>query len=297
MEARTVPFDRGKCKRRAGREQHPLRIYDRASPPWRSSAGFFRLHIHFITHASSAVRLQCIRPFDDPHPAAPCLVPPHFPLPIPSSALQHRPVARAVVSPFGALRLSDVLPEFTQKLTGNAVRSTSMNRAWVCGGDYDGAEHLGSGCGALRDSMPAQSLVQPPRHSSWPTCAAVSPFGDLRLSDVLPEFNQKLTGNAVRSTSMNRAWVCGGDYDGAEHPGSGCGALRDYTSTLSPPPSRDTCPTHAHAPPPTFRMILRLLRTWTRSDCGGTVHSCDYTRGLAAPTHTRLATARAVALL
>ena len=96
---------------------------------------------------------------------------------------------------------------------------------------------------------------------------------------------------------MNRAWVCGGDYDGAEHPGSGCGALRDYTSTLSPPPSRDTCPTHAHAPPPTFRMILRLLRTWTRSDCGGTVHSCDYTRGLAAPTHIRLATARAVTLL
>ena len=161
------------------------------------------------------------RPFDDTHPATPCLVPPHFPLPIPSSALQHRPVARAVVSPFGALRLSDVLPEFTQKLTGNAVRSTSMNRAWVCGGDYDGAEH----------------------------------------------------------------------------PGSGCGALRDYTSTLSPPPSRDTCPTHAHAPPPTFRMILRQLRTWTRSDCGGTVHSCDYTRGLAAPTHIRLATARAVALL
>ena len=108
---------------------------------------------------------------------------------------------------------------------------------------------------------------------------------------------KKLTDNAVRSTSMNRAWVCGGDYDGAEHPGSGCGALRDYTSTLSPPPSRDTCPTHAHAPPPTFRMILRLLRTWTRSDCGGTVHSCDYTRGLAAPTHIRLATARAVALL
>ena len=26
-------------------------------------------------------------------------------------------------------------------------------------------------------------------------------------------------------------------------------------------------------------------------------HSCDYTRGLAAPTHIRLATARAVALL
>ena len=51
------------------------------------------------------------------------------------------------------------------------------------------------------------------------------------------------------------------------------------------------------APPPTFRMILRLLRTWTRSDCGETVHSCDYTRGLAAPTHIRLATARAVALL
>ena len=122
-----------------------------------------------------------------------------------------------------------------------------MNRAWVCGGDYDGAEHPGSGCGAPRDSMTTQSLVQPPRHSSWPTCAAVSPFGDLRLSDVLPEFNQKLTGNAVRSTSMNRAWVCGGDYDGAEHPGSGCGALRDYTSTLSPPPSRDTFPTLATA--------------------------------------------------
>ena len=221
MEARTFPFDRGKCKRRAGREQHPLRIYDRASLPWRSSAGFFRLYIHFITHASSAVRLQCIRLFDDTHLATPCRAPPHFPLPIPSSALRHRPVARAVVSPFGALR----------------------------------------------------------------------------LSDVLPEFNQKLTGNAVRSTSMNRAWVCGGDYDGAEHPGSGCGALRDYTSTLSPPPSRDTFPTHAHAPPPTFRMILRLLLTWTRSDCGGTVHSCDYTRGMAAPTHIRLATARAVALL
>ena len=171
MEARTFPFDRGKCKRRAGREQHPLRIYDRASLPWRSSAGFFRLYIHFITHASSAVRLQCIRLFDDTHLATPCRAPPHFPLPIPSSALRHRPVARAVVSP----------------------------------------------------------------------------FGDLRLSDVLPEFNQKLTGNAVRSTSMNRAWVCGGDYDGAEHPGSGCGALRDYTSTLSPPPSRDTFPTLATA--------------------------------------------------
>ena len=197
-----------------------MRIYDRASLPWRSSAGFFRLYIHFITHASSAVRPQCIRRFDDTHSATPYLAPPHSPLPIPSPALQHHPAARAAAPPFDALRLSDVCPKL-----------------------------------------------------------------------------KTLTGNAVRSTLMNNAWVCGGDYDGTEHPGSGCGASRDYTSTLSPPPSRDTRPTHAHAPPPTFRMILRLLRTRTRSDCGETVHSCDHTRGMAAPTHIRLATARAVALL
>ena len=221
MEARTFPFDRGKCERRADREQHPLRTLGRASPLRRSSVGFFRLYIHFITLASPTVRLQCIRRLDDTHSATPCLAPPHFPLPIQSSALQHRPAAHTVVSPFGTLR----------------------------------------------------------------------------ISNVCHELNQKLPDNAGRSTSMNRAWVSGGNYDGAEQPVSGCGALRDYTSTLSPPPSRDTCPTHAHAPPPTFRMILRLLRTWRRSDCGGTVHSCDCTRGLAAPTHIRLATARAVALL
>ena len=73
---------RGECERRTGREQHPLRTYGRASPPWRSSAGFFRLHIHF-THASSTVRLQCIRRFDNTHPATPYLAPPHSPLLIP----------------------------------------------------------------------------------------------------------------------------------------------------------------------------------------------------------------------
>ena len=69
---------------------------------------------------------------------------------------------------------------------------------------------------------------------------------------------------------MNEAWVCDGDYDGTEHSDSDRGA---------------------------FRMILRLPRTWTRSDCGETVHSCHHTRGMAAPTHIQLATARAVALL
>ena len=274
-----------------------MRTLGRASPLRRSSVGFFRLYIHFITLASPAVRLQCIRRLDDTHSATPCLAPPHFPLPIQSSALQHRPAAHTVVSPFGTLRISNVCHELNQKLPDNAGRCTSMNRAWVSGGNYDGTEHPVSRCGALRDSMPARSLVQPTLHSSWPACTAVSPFGTLRISNVCPELNQKLPGNAGRSTSMNRAWVSGGNYDGAEQPVSGCGALRDYTSTLSPPPSRDTCPTHAHAPPPTFRMILRLLRTWRRSDCGGTVHSCDCTRGLAAPTHIRLATARAVALL
>ena len=192
-----------------------------------------------------------------------------------------------------------------QKLTGDAVRSCAEKHIYEeslglrrrLRWSRTSGQRMRRTPGGFYACPIPRSTPAPATLPGWPACAAVSPFGDLRLSDVLPEFNQKLTGNAVRSTSMNRAWVCGGDYDGAEHPGSGCGALRDYTSTLSPPPSRDTCPTHAHAPPPTFRMILRLLRTWTRSDCGGTVHSCDYTRGLAAPTHIRLATARAVALL
>ena len=161
MEAQTFPFDRGKCERRADREQHPLRTLGRASPLRRSSVGFFRLYIHFITLASPAVMLQCIRRLDDTHSATPCLAPPHFPLPIQSSALQHRPAAHTVVSPFGTLRISNVCHELNQKLPGNAGRSTSMNRAWVCGGNYDEAEQPDSGCGALRDSMPARSLVQP----------------------------------------------------------------------------------------------------------------------------------------
>ena len=69
---------------------------------------------------------------------------------------------------------------------------------------------------------------------------------------------------------MTEAWVCDGDYEGTEHSDSDRGA---------------------------FRMILRLPRTWTRSDCCETVHSCNHTRGMAAPTHIQLATARAVALL
>ena len=89
----------------------------------------------------------------------------------------------------------------------------------------------------------------------------------------------------------------GGDYDGAEHRASDDGVFRDYTNILSPPPSRGTQVTHAHIPAPTCRMILRLLRTRKRSNCGETVHSCDHTRGLAAPTHIQLANVRAVALL
>ena len=96
---------------------------------------------------------------------------------------------------------------------------------------------------------------------------------------------------------MNKAWVCGGVYEGAGHPGSGCGAFQDYTSTPSPPPSRNTRPTDAHALPPTFRMITQLLRTWALSDCEDTLQSCDHTRGLAASNHIRLANARAVALI
>ena len=143
-----------------------------------------------------------------------------------------------------------------------------MNEAWVCDGNYEGTEHSDSDHGGFRDYKPAHSLVPPPPHSSWPACAAAPPFGDLRFSDVCPKL-KTLTGNAVRSTFMNEAWVCDGDYEGTEHSDSDRGA---------------------------FRMILRMRRTWTRSDCCETVHSCDHTRGMAAPTHIQLATARAVAL-
>ena len=179
MEAQTFPFDRGKCERRADREQHPLRTLGRASPPWRSSVGFFRLYVHFVTLASPAVRLECIRRFDDTHSATPYLAPPHPPLPIPTPTVQRHPAAHTAAPPFGDLRLSDVCPKL-KTLTGNAVRSTFMNEAWVCGGDYDGAEHSDSSCGVFWDYKPAHSLVPPPPHSSWPACAAASPFGDLR---------------------------------------------------------------------------------------------------------------------
>ena len=96
MEAQTFPFDRGKCERRADREQHPLRTLGRASPPWRSSVGFFRLYVHFVTLASPAVRLECIRRFDDTHSATPYLAPPHPPLPIPAPTVQRHPAAHTV---------------------------------------------------------------------------------------------------------------------------------------------------------------------------------------------------------
>ena len=77
MDARTFPFDRGKRDGRAGRVQHPLRTFGRATTPSRSSAGFFQPYIHFITHVSSTVRLQCIRRLHDTYSATLYLTLPH----------------------------------------------------------------------------------------------------------------------------------------------------------------------------------------------------------------------------
>ena len=270
MDARTFPFDRGKRDGRAGRVQHPLRAFGRATPPSRSSAGFLQPYIHFITHVSSTVRLQCIRRLHDTYSATLYLTLPHSPLTDqPDRSLIF---ASPIHSSFWSL--CDGEPQFNELMTSavhsklkklkHDFRCTCTNNAWLSAGGHDGDRHADTDSKVSQDPMPPRSLLlplSPPLHSScWSPYAGTLPFGEFVLSDVCSKLT-KLTGHAVRSTYTNKAWLCVGEHDGTKHPGTGCGIFRDFTSTPSPPPLPDTRHTHTYAPPSTIRMIYIRLAT------------------------------------
>ena len=100
-----------------------------------------------------------------------------------------------------------------------------MNKAWVCGGEYDGAERPDSGCGVFWDSTIVHSFVPTQPHSPWPACAAALPFVALRFYDVCKKL-YTLTAKTVRCTLVPGTNVLvtalvGSDAHGAAQAASG----------------------------------------------------------------------------
>ena len=244
MDARAFPFDSGKRDGRAGRVQYPLRTFGRATLSSRSSAGFFQPYIHFITHVSSTVRLQCIRRLHDTYSATLYLTLPHSPLTDqPDRSLIF---ASPIHSSFWSL--CDGEPQFNELMTSavhsklkklkHDFRCTCTNKAWLSAGGHDGHRHADTDSKVSQDPMPPRSLLlplSPPLHSSfWSLCDGEPQFNELMTSAVHSKL--KKLKHDFRCTCTNKAWLSAGGHDGHRH------ADTDSKVSQDPMPPRSLLP-------------------------------------------------------